>query len=32
MPARYPERIVVLDGALPEAELAELIAFALPPA
>jgi dTMP kinase len=29
---RYPERIVVLDGALPEAELAELIASALPPA
>ena len=29
---RYPERIVVLDGALPETELAELIAAALPPA
>ncbi|HEU0336845.1 MAG TPA: dTMP kinase [Gaiellaceae bacterium] len=28
---RYPERIVVLDGALPEGELAELIASALPP-
>jgi dTMP kinase len=29
---RYPERIVVLDGALPEGQLAELIASALPPA
>jgi dTMP kinase len=27
---RYPERIVVLDGTLPEAELAELIAASLP--
>jgi dTMP kinase len=27
---RYPERIVVLDGALPEGELAELIASSLP--
>jgi dTMP kinase len=30
--ARYPERIVVLDGALPEGRLAELIASSLPPA